>query len=454
MCGGNYTPTISDEDCKNIFDKCPGAILLVLPDGSILDANQTACDILGYNVEELCEKGRSGIIDAEDSRLSFYLKKRAVNGIASGELVFIRKDGNKFPGALASQSFISKDGIEKICVIIKDITELKLAEENLKKSEQKYHDLFDNARIGLFRSKADDNTLIDVNRKITELSGFTKEELLSNVSIIKFLYHEELEKLTKKLGKKGRVEEHEISIITKKGKIKTALVSLKLYPDEGYIEGTASDVTKQKKLEKQLKKSLKEKEILLREIHHRVKNNLSVISSLINLQSMNFDDPKIINAFADVYDRSLSMALIHEELYQSNDLKSVNFSDYLNTLCNNLYQSHITYPDQVNLNLNIEDLDVDIEIATPLGLIVNELFTNCMKHAFPDTQTGTVTVEFYKEDQKYKLTVQDDGVGLPADLDIENTESLGLNLVKNLTNQIDGKLIYKVKNGTNFTIKF
>jgi PAS domain S-box-containing protein len=453
MYGGDYTPTISDDDFKNIFDKCPGAILLVLPDGSILDANQTACDILGYTTEELCEKGRSGIIDAEDSRLSVYLKERAANGIASGELIFIRKDEKKFPGSLASQSFISKDGIEKICVIIKDMTELKLAEEKLKKSEQKYHDLFDNARIGLFRSKIDDNTLIDVNQKITKLSGFTKEELLSDVSLLKAVYPEELENLTKKLEKKGSVEEHEISIITKKGNIKTALVSLKIYPDEGYIEGTASDVTQQKKLEKQLKKSLKEKEILLKEIHHRVKNNLSVISSLINLQSMNFDDPEIKTAFMDVYDRSLSMALIHEELYQSNDLKSVNFSDYLKTLCNTLYHSHIIHP-RVNLDLNIEKLDVDIEIATPLGLIVNELFTNCMKYAFPDNQTGTITVEFCKEDQKYKLTVQDDGVGLPTNFDIKNTESLGLNLVKNLTNQIDGKLKYIVKNGTRFIIKF
>lgn len=220
-----------------------------------------------------------------------------------------------------------------------------------------------------------------------------------------------------------------------------------------YLEAQ-KELALRKKAEEGLKEALEEKEMLVKEIHHRVKNNLTVISSLLNLQSHYIKDKEALDIFKESQDRAKSMALIHEYLYQSSDLKRINFGEYINKLSINLFRTYIINPGLINLNIDAEDIMLDINIAIPLGLILNELLTNVMKYAFPDGRRGGINIKFHSIDNEYTLIVSDDGIGFPDGLDYKNTGSLGLRLVNNLTDQIDGRIELEKNYGTTFKIRF
>jgi PAS domain S-box-containing protein len=220
------------------------------------------------------------------------------------------------------------------------------------------------------------------------------------------------------------------------------------------IVGTLRDRTDRANAEKKIKESLEEKEILLKEIHHRVKNNLMIISSLLNLQSSYIKDKTSQDAFKESQNRAKSMALIHEKLYQSTDLKRIDFGDYISSLATKLFHTYNADPSLIKLKINAENILLDINTAIPLGLIVNELITNSLKHAFPDGKPGKINVNFHTQDDHYEFTVKDNGIGFPEDLDYQNTDSLGLQLINSLTSQIDGEIELDRNNGTEFKIKF
>ena len=224
--------------------------------------------------------------------------------------------------------------------------------------------------------------------------------------------------------------------------------------DNKFTTSIIRDVTERKKTEKMLEKSLLEKEILLKEIHHRVKNNLMIISSLLNLQSDYIKDEESKNIFKESQNRARSMALIHERLYQSTDLKRMDFGDYIRSLSTELLHTYEVDPGLKKLKINVEDIFLDINTAIPLGLIVNELVTNSLKHAFPEGNSGEINVDFHPIDDYYEFTVKDNGVGFPEDIDYQNTESLGLQIVTSLTDQIDGEIELDGNNGTKFKITF
>ncbi len=209
-----------------------------------------------------------------------------------------------------------------------------------------------------------------------------------------------------------------------------------------------------KRAEESIEESLKEKEMLLKEIHHRVKNNLAVISSLLSLQSDYIKDKDDLELFRESQTRAKSMALIHERLYQSEDLKRIDFSDYIKTLASDLFQTYSADPELIKLKMNLIPVMIDINNAIPLGLILNELVSNSMKYAFPGDKNGEINIKLESNDDKYILTVSDNGVGLPEGLDFQKTESLGLQLVNSLTNQIDGTIELDKTLGTKFIIKF
>lgn len=204
----------------------------------------------------------------------------------------------------------------------------------------------------------------------------------------------------------------------------------------------------------QLQKALEEKEMLLKEIHHRVKNNLMIISNLLELQSYYIKDKAEIDVFVDSRTRADSMALIHERLYKSTDLKKIDIREYISDLVSDLFDIYAIGSDKVKINIDVDEIMLDINTAMPLGLIINELLNNSLKHAFPDNISGTITIIFNKSDDQFKLIIKDDGIGFPQDLDYEKAESLGLELINSLTRQIDGKLELNSTNGTEFKISF
>ncbi len=208
--------------------------------------------------------------------------------------------------------------------------------------------------------------------------------------------------------------------------------------------------------EEQIKKSLKEKEVLLREIHHRVKNNMQIISSLLMLQSQYLKDKKDADIFIDSQNRIESMSLVHEKLYQTGDLARIDFKEYIEDMVSGLFQSYGVDAGNIALNINVEHILLTIDSAIPCGLIINELVTNSLKHAFPEGRDGEIKVVLRSTDENtIELLVGDNGIGIPADIDFRKTESLGLHLVTILAeNQLNGGINLDRSNGTEFQIRF
>lgn len=222
------------------------------------------------------------------------------------------------------------------------------------------------------------------------------------------------------------------------------------------VSGIAHNVTEKKQVQQRMELSLKEKEILLREVHHRVKNNMQVISSILNLQSSYVSDEYALTLLKESQNRIKTMAYIHESLYQNKSFTSVNFSDYVQTLVNNIIQSYTYSNEKVKLELNIEKITLSLDGSIPAGLIINELMTNSIKHAFPGTRQGTIYFNLRTENNFVFLELKDDGIGFAEGVDFENSHSLGLQLVNTLIEQIEGKLTFKSEKnkGTEIAVTF
>jgi len=356
--------------------------------------------------------------------------------------------------------------------INQDITEFKMAEKALNEADQRLANIIDFLPDATFAIDVN-GKVISWNRAIEEMTWVWSEEILGkdNYEYSFPFYGERRPALIDLVNSSdGEIGKH-YQNLKRNGKVLTAETEVKLKGDtrtvwikavpledsEGNYMGAIEairDITDLRNAEKKLKKSLKEKETLLKEIHHRVKNNLMIISSLLNLQSHYIKDKEALDVFRESQNRAKSMAMIHERLYQSTDLKNIDFGEYIRSLTTDLYHSMVSDPSQVELDLDLEDVRIDINTVVPLGLIVNELVTNSMKYAFPPGESGLIKVELCRANENIVLRVSDNGVGFPANVDYKNTNSLGLQLVNNLIIQIDGELKLDKSQGTTFTLRF
>jgi PAS domain S-box-containing protein len=223
-----------------------------------------------------------------------------------------------------------------------------------------------------------------------------------------------------------------------------------------FVSDQVAMAVHRKRIEDQVKASLQEKDVLIKEVHHRVKNNMQVISSLLNLQSRRIQDPEVLEMFRESQRRIRSMALIHERLYQSSDLSRIEFSQYLRNLATHLFHSYQVSSDRVRLRLDTEEVYLNINTAIPCGLIVNELVSNALKHGFPEGRRGEVAVELHRvAGDGYVVRVRDDGVGFPQALDYRRTETLGMQIVNTLVGQLEGRLELENKTpGSTFRLEF
>lgn len=221
------------------------------------------------------------------------------------------------------------------------------------------------------------------------------------------------------------------------------------------LQTLAQDISKRKRIEEQLSASLQQKEVLLKEIHHRVKNNLQIISSLLYLQSRKITDQAILDMFQDAQNRVKSMALIHEKLYQSEDLACINFAEYVRNLAHYLFRSYRVTRQAISLKISAEEVPLSVEIAIPCGLIINELLSNALKYAFPNGQPGEISLNLQTIEPNYlRLVISDNGIGFPPNINFKKTRSLGLQLVNNLVRQLEGTIELHNHGGTTFKITF
>lgn len=374
--------------------------------------------------------------------------------------------------------FTDVDGSPMILEMDIDVTEQKKAEERLQESEERYRNIVETANEGISIIDAEERITF-VNKQIEDMFGYSSEELIGR-SMWDFLSDESKVVIKHVFSKKGKNinESLEIKFIRKDGfPLWTHTNSKSIFDKDGKFLGTLNlhtDITKRKEVEE----ALRNFEIARKkEIHHRIKNNLQVISSLLDLQAEKFRNRKIINesevleAFKESQDRVKSMALIHEELYKGEELDKLNFSLYIKELADALFVTYKIGNADVSLNMDLEEnILLDMDTAIPLGIIVNELVSNSLKYAFPDRENGEIQIKFHKngengsiieesKNEEYKstsfiLTISDNGVGISEDLDIKELDSLGLQLVTFLVDQLDGELELKKSNGTEFIIRF
>ena len=338
-----------------------------------------------------------------------------------------------------------------------EINDRKIAENAALESEIYYRTIFENTGTAIILIE-EDMTISRVNSEAERIIGFSKEEIEGKKKWTEFVVEEDLKRLKGYYALRNdplaHPTEYETKVRDKAGNIKDLLVTIVNIPGTQKQLASILDITKRKIADNKIKSSLKEKNTLLREIHHRVKNNMQIISSLLNLQKNYVEDKEAVNVLNESQNRVKSMAMIHEKLYMSDDIAHINFVDYIQSLVINLFYSYNVEDTQIKPILEIENVSLNMETAVPCGLIISELVSNSLKYAFPNDLKGEILVSLKTVDDKYELIISDNGVGLPEDIDFNNLETLGLLLVNNLTEQIDGELTISRSPGTEFKIKF
>ena len=353
-------------------------------------------------------------------------------------------------------------GTKKSMASIVDLTELQRSKKEIEKSKKKFKTIFENAAEAMILFDRY-GTILEANDKIEEISGFRKEELIGH-KFMKLLPKVKIEylkalKAFKDIISGNELKQVEWTIKNKAGKEIVFMAHPSVLRTENRIDGLVmiiEDVTDRKRVENTLRTSLEEKEVLLREIHHRVKNNLQIISSLLSLQCIQLDDDETVDVLRECQGRVRTMAMIHENLYQSKDINHINFGNFVKKLLSDIFYSYRVDPRSIKLTTNVENVDIGIETAMPCGLIINELATNSIKHAFPNG-TGNISVELTSSglnNDSFILIFDDDGIGLPENLTPENTKKLGLMVVNTLSNQLNAEMEIDRSNGTRFIFNF
>ena len=339
-------------------------------------------------------------------------------------------------------------------------TERKKAERALRESEKQYRELYEFLPIPVYEMDFEAN-ITAANRAIFKAFRATEEDFKKGFNAWKLLSPQDVQKSRvniQRLLKGEAIEGTEYVFTRLDGSTFPALIISSVIFDRGRplgLRGAIIDITERKQTEDALQTALREKEILLREIHHRVKNNMQVISSLFNLQAGQITAENARRVLKEGQLRIRSMALVHEKLYQSRDLSKVDFADYLRSLAALLFHFYRVEAGRIRLETHLEPVYLSVNSAVPSGLLVNELVSNSLKHAFPADRKGTVEIGLRKdEDGRVELRVADDGVGLPGSLDFRRTESLGLQIVNLLADQLGGTIVLGDGNGTDVRISF
>jgi PAS domain S-box-containing protein len=434
--------------------------IIILQGNDFKYLNPKTCELTGYKEEELYSKSFLEIVHPDDQEMIIDKYFRRQNGEVLDEIYSFRVIGkqNDVLWAEIKPVIIDLEGEAATLCFINDITERKQVEDKLVSSEQRFRSAFQTSPDSINISQLD-GKLINTNDGFSSLMGYSNEEAAGKTTDELNLWHKASARndFISVMMENGAVHNMEATFKTKNGSLKTGLISANVIhiDEEPHILSVTRDITDRKQAEEKIKASLKEKETLLHEVHHRVKNNMQIISSLLKLQSNNIEDDRTKDILKDSQNRIFAMSAIHETLHGSENLSEIDLMKYLPKITTSIFQSSSVDPKKVTLNNNIEEIPISINQASPLGLIINELISNSLKYAFPDDGKGEINVSVKKRDNQLELTVMDDGVGISDDLDWKNSSTLGLKLVRTLVeNQLDGSIDMESNNGTKFTIKF
>jgi PAS domain S-box-containing protein len=454
----------SEEKYRNIFQNAVEGIFQITPEGCYLSANPALAKMYGFRLpERMMEKvtdiERQQYVNHED-----YLQfKKLLDGkgtLKGFEVQQQRKDGRKIWISINARVVRSKSGeILYYEGTAENITERRRVERELIESEERYRTAIECSNDGVVLLAGGEHFYI--NDRFIEIFGYSARNEFQEKSIFMVIHPDDREKALihrrRILAGEETPSRYEAKGIRKDGttlyiEISVALVN---YRGEAVVLAYVRDITERRQAEEELKASLKEKEVLLKEIHHRVKNNLQIVSSLLNLQSGYLSEGYERQALMESQNRIRSMALIHDRLYRSENLASIDFAQYVTHLARDLFHTYGIDPDNVRMKVNIDHLFLNIDIAIPCGLIINELITNSLKHAFPGGRSGEIAISLLKrDDNMFTLKMCDNGIGFNEGVDFHSKDTLGLQLVNTLVEQLEGNMELKTEKGFEFTITF
>jgi PAS domain S-box-containing protein len=466
----NVEQKILDQAAKleSIFESSAHLVWTVDMDFSLTSCNNNFIETFKFNyqVEPVLHKKLHLVVGPQyrkDYENYWYPLYRKV--LAGNSLKFERKQKEKHGGINYKEIYLnpirnSHGEIIEIACLAHDITENKQFEKQIVEQSAKLKAIFESGdqlmwTIGMDKRLTSFNQ--NYAKAIHDLYGYYPEIGKTMRSTKSADYHEIWDERYEAAFQGRQVEFISERVNLNGVKIIRQMI---LYPikdnDNKVIEisGIGFDITENKKNEERITQSLKEKEVLLKEVHHRVKNNMQVISSILNLQSSYVKDAYALNLLKECQNRIKSMAFIHESLYQTKNFESVNFSEYITTLSKNLVHTYSINSKNIKLVLTLDNLFLNLDSSIPCGLIINEIISNSLKYAFPDNRDGIIFVTLKVDKSQVRIEAGDNGVGIPQGIDIKYTETLGLQLVDTLVEQINGTLVLERHKGTKFIIEF
>jgi PAS domain S-box-containing protein len=443
----------------------------------IVSWSRGAEQILGYAESEIVGQPGSLIFTPEDRLCGEAENELATarrEGSAEDERWHLRRDGTRFWGSGVLTAHRDTDGnIEGYSKVMRDLTSRVLAEQELRNAEERFR---------LFADNVTDYALVPVdtagnvsgwNSGAERTFGYTEKEIIGRPVALFFTPEDreqrESEKDLDRALTEGRAEDSRWMVRRDGSRFWSRWVTTPMRDGSGDLRGFAKvlrDETERKQAEDLLNRSVQETELLLREIHHRVKNNLNVIAGLLSLQArQSQDDPKVQRILDELQDRVRAIAALHETLYSSRDLADINFGPYLQQLLNELVGFNGIDEKRIQIRMEADDVVLSMEQALPVGLIANELVSNTLKHAFPDDRSGAVVVHFRYSSEAVasekisdtnwcELSVQDNGVGIADVSGIWERGSMGLRIIHLLTKQLHGAVTLDQMEGTRFSVRF
>ncbi len=450
----------SEKKYRNLFESNKDGITIFYLEpadsvSGIVEVNRASAEMLGYSKEEVLGKHPSSFekeITAEDVKKR--LDEIMCSGFYSFETTLKHKDGSEVNAEITTMR-IDYNNRPALMNIVRNITDRKNSEKIIRERTEELDRYFTNA-LDLFCIADVEGYFIRLNKQWENVLGYNLEEL-NGKKFLDFIHPDDLNATLESIQnlKDGKeILGFTNRYCTRSGEYR--VIEWRAYPSGNRIYAAARDITDRILYEEKITNSLKEKEILLKEVHHRVKNNFQVIMSLLSLQSELIEDQNILSAFRESRNRIKSMALIHELLYRESNFESIDINHYIKNMVDFLKRSFSEARGTIDIVLDVENIQIDIDTIIPCGLIINELVSNSIKHAFPDGRDGEILISFKRiSDEAICLLLRDNGIGISNDFKIDSLKSLGMMLVNTLTKQINGELyITGNEKGSEFRIIF